>query len=219
MKKVFVLAAAASILAASSVNADLVITEVVEGTTGNFKYVEILNTGAVSVDLTSPQISVRRYSNGGSSPTAINLTGTLAAGAFYVVANNVTDYQNVFGGSANASLYNNNISHNGDDSYDLYDGTTVLDSFGGDWIGAGDPGSPAADGAYFRVGSAMPNNGNWGGTSETPIADGTTSPSGAWHRVAMTASNGNAATICTPLAGGGASGVELPVELDSFQID
>ena len=194
----------------------LVISEVVEGTMLSFKYVEIVNRGATAVDLTSPAISLRRYMNGGSSPTSTNLTGTIGPGKFYVIANESADFT---GFTVVPTVTSNNITHTGDDSYELYDGTNVIDSFAGDWIGGGDPGNPAADGAYFRVLNKLPNNGHWGGESSNPIADGTDSPSGYWTRVAMTPGNGNATTICTPLTSGGASSREVPVAMSAFSID
>ena len=214
-----ILTAAALLCLPATGMSQLVISEVVEGTGNNFKYIEILNRGGSAVNLASPQISLRRFANGSASPFAINLTGTIPANGRFVIANNQTDYRAVFGATADASVYNTNITHNGDDAWDLYDGTTVLDGFAKDWATGTDPGNPAADGAYFRVLSAMPNNGDWGGTGAAPIADGTTSPSGAWYRVAMTASNGNAAAICTPFTTGGGGGVEVPVSVSAFSID
>lgn len=223
-----ILTAAALLCLPATGMSQLVISEVVEGTSGNFKYVEILNRGASAVDLTSPQISLRRYANGGTAAGVINLTGTLPANGRYVVANNQTDYRAVFGVSADASLYNStNLNHNGNDSFDLYDGTTVLDAFAGDWIGVPLNATPysAADGAFFRVLGALPNNGNWGGPSNVavpaPVPPATDSlcPSGFWTKVPMTASNANAASISTPFAGGGAELKEVPVSVSAFSID
>ena len=109
--------------------------------------------------------------------------------------------------------------HTGDDSYELFDGTNVIDTFAGDWIGGGDPGNPAADGVFYRVLSALPNNGHWGGKSSNPIPDGADSPSGYWTRREMTLSNGNAAAICTPFSSGGAGGREVPVAVSAFAIE
>ena len=217
------LAIAALVALPMSGMSQLVISEVVEGTSGNFKYVEILNQGALAVDLTAPQITLKRYANGNlASQATISLAGTIAGnGGRFVIANNSADYKTVFGASADASQYSTNINFNGDDSLELLDGTTVLDGFAMDWpvTPAVDPGNPAADGAYFRVLNTMPNNGNWGGTSANPIADGADSPSGFWTRVAMTPGNGNAAAICTPFATGGAGGREVPVAMSAFSID
>ena len=202
--------------------AQLIISEVVEGTSGNYKYIEILNRGGSAVDLTSPQITLRRFTNGATTSSAsVSLTGTIPAGGRILVANNQGDLNTVYGvGVVTATITNTNINHNGDDSWDLFDGTNVLDGFAKDWTVGSDPGNPAADGVYFRVLSALPNNGDWGGTGPNPIADGTTSPSGFWHRVAFASNNGGASTSTTPFAGGGGpAGLEVPVELSTFMLD
>lgn len=212
---------AALFLFSNVAQAQLVITEVVEGTGANFKYVEILNRGASSIDLGAAGAQLRRYTNGGVAATNIALTGTIPAHGFYVIANNATDFNAVFPLPAAANQYNTNVNHNGDDSYELFNGTSVVDTFAYDWVTGADPGSPASDGAYHRVATAfLPggNNGFWGGTAAAPPADGGTSPNGYWIRDAMTAANGNAATICTPGTWGGSLGAELPVEIQTFEI-
>ncbi len=215
--RVWFVATAALLLVAPAAHAQLAITEVVEGNGANFKYVEIRNTGATSFDLTTAGAQLRRYSNGGTTATNINLTGTIAAGAFFVIANNATDFNAIWPLPAAANQYDSNVNHNGDDSYQLWNGTAVVDGFAYDWVTGTDPGNPAADGAFHRVGSAYPNNGNWGGV--VAVADGGTSASGFWIRAAITATNANAAAVCTPGAAGGSSGAELPVELLGFGIE
>lgn len=215
--RVCLVIAAVLLLVAPIAQAQLVITEVVEGNGANFKYVEIRNAGATAFDLTTAGAQLRRYTNGGTTATNINLTGTIAAGAFFVIANNATDFNAVWPLPAAANQYDSNVNHNGDDSYQLWDGTSVVDAFAYDWVTGTDPGNPAADGAFHRVGSAYPNNGNWGGT--VAVGDGVASASGFWIRAALTSANANAATVCTPGAAGGSSGSELPVELLGVEID
>jgi len=227
MKTMAIVFGALAVAAASPAGAALVITEVAEGTSGNFKYVEIKNTGGSSVDLSSPQVSLRRYANGSGTPATVNLAGTIPAGGYFLIANNQADLNTVFGvGIVTASQVDSTVVNpNGDDCFDLYDGTTVVDGFASDWAGSGTTGGSdavraACNGAYFRVLSAYPNDGDWGGANNVaPPADGGTSPNGYWKRVLMTASNGNATTICTPFAAGGGSGAELPVEVDSFVVE
>lgn len=84
MKK-SILAVAISLAAAPVVQANVLITEVVEN--GNDKAVEIYNNGSVSVDLS--QYSIIQYNNQtGSNPltTEFPLAGSLGAGEVYVVA-------------------------------------------------------------------------------------------------------------------------------------
>lgn len=204
------------VLLPSASEAQLRISEVVEGTAASLKYVEIYNSGASAVNLGTAAVQLRRYANGGIAPFAINLSGTIGADDFFVVANNQNDFRNAFGSTSDADQYNTNITHNGNDSWALVVGGIVVDGFGLDWATGTDPGNPAADGAFHRVASALPNSGDWGGTGS--VADGQPSPSGYWIKRAMTSANGNAATICTPGAAGGSSNSELPVELETFEV-
>ncbi|QYJ68420.1 Ig-like domain-containing protein [Flavobacterium litorale] len=90
---------------------NLIISEYGEGSGGNKKYVEIFNGTGAAVDLANYKIW--RISNGGSWPEAeVSLSGTLADGATYVIANNNTD---VF----NADMTSTTINHNGDDAVGL----------------------------------------------------------------------------------------------------
>ncbi len=219
MKNILVLIGslvALSILAGADEN-DLVISEVLEANS-SLKYVEIHNQGTTSVDLESAgaDIVLRRYSNAGVTVSAtIDLTGTIAAGGFYVVANNATDFHtNTFG--FDADQYTGSVSHNGNDKWDLYDstGTTLLDGFANDNIG--DSTSFATNIVAFRIGSALPNNGDWGDTNEP--APGGNSASGIWV-VETTDSFATALAEGTPAAAGGSSGAEVPVELITFSVD
>ncbi|MFK8024891.1 MAG: ExeM/NucH family extracellular endonuclease, partial [Ilumatobacter sp.] len=109
---------------ANALPTDLVFTQYIEGSSNN-KAIEISNLGPDSVDLST--LSVDRYSNGGSTPTAIALVGTVAAGESFVLANS----------SANAAILavadqtSGNANWNGDDGIVLSDGDgNVIDSFG-----------------------------------------------------------------------------------------
>ncbi len=197
---------------------DLVISEVLEAAPGNRKYVEIHNQGTTSVDLdnTSADIVLRRYTNATVPVSAtIDVTGTIAAGDFFVIANNAADFNaGTFG--FDADQYNTSINHNGNDKYELYDstGATVLDAFAADNIG--DATTFASDVVAFRIGSALANNGDWGDTTEPPA--GSNSTSGFWV-VETTSTAAEALAEGTPGAAGGSSGAEVPVELISFSVD
>ncbi len=114
---------------------DLLISEYGEGSSGNSKYIELYNGTGSSVDLSDYKLW--RISNGGNWPEAtLNLSGTLADGATYVVANNSSDVPG-------ADLYNNFCSWNGDDAVGLAkdDGSgtfNLIDAIGKD---GSDPGS------------------------------------------------------------------------------
>jgi hypothetical protein len=119
---------------------DLFFSEYIEGSSNN-KALEIFNGTGSSVDLSDYIVNL--YSNGASTPgNTLQLTGTLANGDVYVIAN----------ASANATILgladttSNVTFFNGNDALSLYKAstTTVVDIFGviGDnpgtaWTGAG----------------------------------------------------------------------------------
>jgi hypothetical protein len=95
------------------------------------RFVEIYNSGDETATLSG--MSIRRYSNGSSVPTTLPLTlgATLAPGQSWVIANSssvVNGFPFVFG--VEASQYNSGINSNGDDVYELFNGTATVDVFG-----------------------------------------------------------------------------------------
>lgn len=111
----------------------LFISEYVEGSSYN-KAIEIFNPSNTEIDLSTENYQLGRFSNGGTTPSMISLTGTIAANGTFVIANNraaveVLDLADQLSGS---------LSHNGDDAYVLYKNDEVVDSFGN--VGE-DPGS------------------------------------------------------------------------------
>ena len=109
-----------------STTADLLISEYIEGSSNN-KAVEIFNGTGAAVDLAAGSYAVRLYANGAAAPSAtINLTGTLANGDVYVVANP----------SANAAILaqadqtSGSLTHNGNDAVALAKGGVDLDVVG-----------------------------------------------------------------------------------------
>ncbi|MEP4546929.1 MAG: ExeM/NucH family extracellular endonuclease [Saccharospirillum sp.] len=119
---------------AGGAQADLIFSEYIEGSSFN-KAIELQNTGDATLDLS--QYAVELYSNGNTSlNTSLTLSGTLAAGDVYVIANsqaaqdilNVTD---ITSGVAN---------FNGNDVVLLREVDTVVDRIGqlgnGDTFGA-----------------------------------------------------------------------------------
>ncbi len=116
---------AAQLAAAGSASADLLISEYVEGSANN-KAIEVYNPTGAAVDLAAGGYALRFYFNG--SPTAglqIPLTGTVAAGDVYVVAQ----------ASASAAILavadqtNGDGWYNGDDAVELRHGV-VIDAIG-----------------------------------------------------------------------------------------
>jgi hypothetical protein len=119
------------VFASVNANAQLIISEYLEGAS-NDKCIEIFNTTSSPINLTG--YSLRRYSNGGTTPTSIALSGTIPACGTFVICNSSSQAALL----ALADQTSGSLSHNGDDAYDLFDGTSVLDVFGD--IGC-DPGS------------------------------------------------------------------------------
>lgn len=103
----------------------LIISEYVEGT-GNNKYLEVFNGTCSAINLSD--YALKAYHNGINTPTfTIPLTGTLAAGGVYVIANtNATIW------TGTADLITNNLAFNGNDALVLENTVTnaVADIFG-----------------------------------------------------------------------------------------
>ena len=108
-----------------STTADLLISEYIEGSSNN-KAVEIFNGTGASVDLAAGNYDLRVYSNGTNNFTRIDLTGTIANGDVFVVANS----------SANAAILaqadqtSGSLSFNGNDPVALAKASNNLDVVG-----------------------------------------------------------------------------------------
>ena len=118
---------------------ELFFSEYIEGSSNN-KALEIYNGTGAAVDLATGGYNVQMFFNGNPVSTlTINLTGTVADGDVYVVAQS----------SANATILaqadqtNGSGWFNGDDAVVLRKGTTVLDVLG--QVGF-DPGQSGARG-------------------------------------------------------------------------
>lgn len=113
---------------------DLLISEYIEGSSFN-KAIELYNGTGNSIDLAAGLYSLQAYFNGSTTPTTLNLTGTIAPNDVFVLANsqaspailNVTDLTN-----------NTVINFNGDDAIVLRKNGVILDAIG--QVGL-DPGS------------------------------------------------------------------------------
>ncbi len=111
----------------------LIISEYIEGG-GDNKAIELYNLSNSTVDLSESNVSLARFSNGATTPVAIELSGVIAANStFVIVGTSASDELKAY-----ADQQSGGISHNGDDSYVLLADDVVLDSFGQVGI---DPGS------------------------------------------------------------------------------
>lgn len=92
---------------AFSQTTDLIISEYAEGLGGNKKYIEIYNGTGSDIDMSNYQLWKSVNANPWSG--SVQLSGIIANGATYVIANNVTD-------TPGADLYDTYLSFNGDDA-------------------------------------------------------------------------------------------------------
>jgi|GEM_PF-1263882 PKD repeat protein len=96
------------------------------------RYVEIYNAGASSVDL-STGYDLQRWTNGDTDPQApVELTGTIAAGDFYVVCANGSTFNSTYGFDADEDIGGGGpADSNGDDQIALRDPSdNIIDMFG-----------------------------------------------------------------------------------------
>ncbi|WP_167856319.1 endonuclease [Hymenobacter metallicola] len=102
----------------------LFFSEYVEASSGNTKVLEIFNPSQFAVDLDG--IRVDLFANGSTTPTSQALSGSIAPGDVYVIAN-AGSAASVL---AQADLTSNVTFFNGDDAIALFDGTDTLDVIG-----------------------------------------------------------------------------------------
>lgn len=188
---------------------DIYISEVYEANGGTVKYVELFNTTESAIDLGAGSYRLLRYSNANTSPSSISLTGNIEAKGFFVIGNDnaSSGVQTAFGEGV-VDQNNSQISHTGNDKYILVRSVSdTLDAFGKDNIG--NSSNFASNQVAYRIQSALPNNGNFGQTSNS--VHGANSTSGFWKVFDVTSSNGNATLVGSP---GYNSGIEssTPVE-------
>ncbi len=113
-------------------NLKLLISEVGTPSNSNAKFVEIYNAGTSTVDFGIYPWYLTCETDGTGAYANIQLTGTLATGAKYVIGNSASDFNTAYGGK-NATQYSSSvITGNGNDSYflnsygDYTDGTSML---------------------------------------------------------------------------------------------
>lgn len=170
--------------------AELFISEYGEPNGGNGKYIEIYNASNMTVNLST--YSLWKISNGGTWPeTYLNLSGTLAPDATYVIANNDTDVPG-------ADLYESFIiNFNGDDAMGLAKDSVLIDAVGQD---GPDPGSGfdvagvfqgTKDHTLIRKASVQAPNISWTASS------GTDSISSEWLVIPYSQANlGTHTSLC-----------------------
>ena len=71
---------------------------------GNNKCIEIYNGTGGPIDLGAGNYTIARYSNGGTTPTSITLTGTIADGDVFVVCNSSSTLDSAMAAQADQFL-------------------------------------------------------------------------------------------------------------------
>jgi predicted extracellular nuclease len=137
-------------LSAQTATAELFISEYVEGSSNN-KAIEIYNPGSEPVDLSAYEL--QRYANGSAIPTTETqpLSGTIAPGDVYVVANPAASTAIL----AVTDLTSSVASFNGDDVVELLNGGATIDVIGE--IGF-DPGTEWSNGGVSTLNQTLRRN-------------------------------------------------------------
>ena len=114
------------VLSASAATSELFMSEYIEGSSNN-KAIEIYNGTGSSIDLAAGGYAIKMYFNGSiSAALTISLTGSVADGDVYVVANSNA----VAAVLAQADQTNGAGWFNGDDVVVLTKNDAVVDAFG-----------------------------------------------------------------------------------------
>ncbi|TCS42024.1 ExeM/NucH family extracellular endonuclease [Reinekea marinisedimentorum] len=114
-----------SIVLASAAQADVIFSEYIEGSSNN-KALELYNSGSEAADLS--EYTIELYTNGNSdgAGSTKTLSGTLSAGAYFVIANSSADSTL----AALADLTSSVTNFNGNDVLLLKQNDTVVDRIG-----------------------------------------------------------------------------------------
>jgi hypothetical protein len=115
---------------------DLIFTEISDpGDNANARFVEIYNNGTETIDFSTTPVYIARFTNGNPDPTPSNvedLEGTLAPGAFLVIAASGTNFESEYGFAPDQ--VNGGFAVNGDDPFGMYVGSfdtgTLFDVYG-----------------------------------------------------------------------------------------
>ena len=118
---------------AQAVFGDVFITEIADpNNAAGARFVELHNSGGSSVDL-STGWDLQRWTNNNATPqSAVELTGTISAGGFYVVCVNQTTFTSTYGEAADQDIGTGGpADSNGDDQLALRNASdTIVDMFG-----------------------------------------------------------------------------------------
>ncbi len=155
---------------------DLFFSEYIEGSSNN-KALEIYNGTGAPVDLSAGDYAVEIYFNGNTSPgTTIALTGTVADGDVFVLADNDAAAAIL----AQADQTSTSNFFNGDDAVVLRKGGTIIDAIGQTGV---DPGSQWGSGDTSTQDNTLRRQANVCGGDGNP--NDTFDPATAWNGFAQ----------------------------------
>ncbi len=178
---------------------EVFISEVYEANGGTVKYLELYNRTDSTINFTSDDWSLFRFSNSNTSGTEISLAGSISSKSFFVIGddNSSSGVQTIFGEDI-VDQDESSINHNGNDKYALVKNSSsnpdTVDWFGKDNIG--NSSSFSQNQVLYRVYDRLPNNGSIGQTSNAN--DGDTTSTGYWRTFDISSSNGNGRMVATP---------------------
>jgi hypothetical protein len=141
-------------------NGQVFITEIADpNNNAGARYVELYNAGGASVDLTGWVLGLEYNANNAGPTTNNNLSGNIAAGGFFIIADNATNFQTAFGFAPDQD---GTINSNGDDRYFLYNASsTLVDIYGQPGIDGTNLCEEFEDGRAERVASVTSGNTTW----------------------------------------------------------
>lgn len=178
---------------------EVFISEVYEANGGTVKYLELFNTTDSTINFTSENWSLFRFSNANTTGIEINLSGTIESKSFFVIGNdNSTNGVQTLFGEGIVNQNTSQINHNGNDKYALVKNTqTAPDTI--DWFGKDNIGNSSAfasNQVLYRVFERLPNSGTVGQTNNS--SDGDTTSSGFWRAFNIFSNNSNGKLVGSP---------------------
>ncbi|GAB5409340.1 MAG: hypothetical protein BalsKO_17050 [Balneolaceae bacterium] len=202
----------------TNTSSNIYISEVYEANGGTVKYVELFNDSDSTINLSSGDWKLLRFTNSGTSPSfSLSLTGSISSKDFFVIGDDDSEdgVQSVFGEGL-VDLNSSQINHNGNDKYILIKNASstadTVDSFAKDNIG--NSSSFASNQVAYRIYSKLPNDGSFGQTSNANNGD--TVSSGNWVVFDVSSSNSNAKLVATP---GYSKGIESSKKTEALVTD
>ena len=146
------------------VTAQIFITEIADpNNESGARFVELFNIGTSDVDLGAGW-ALQRWTNASTDPqAAVNLTGTIPAGGFYIICANGSVFESTFGFSADQNIGTGGpADSNGDDNIALLDATnTIVDMFGVSGEDGSGTGHEFEDGRAERISTITSGNPTW----------------------------------------------------------